>query len=396
MGKDRLILGVSSNILFLGVVSFFTDVSTELIAAVLPAFLFVTLGTTPEIIGTIEGAAESLTSFLKLVAGVVADKTGNRKRLTIAGYSLSNFVKPLMGFVSSWPQVMALRMADRIGKGIRTPPRDAIIADCAEESKMGKAFGIHRTLDQLGAVVGPLLAFALLSPLGFEGMFLFTIIPGSIAVAVLFIFVKEPERRQSPNKTTLKGASKIMNTTFSMYIGSATLYAVAAISYSFILLRGIEMGLPTEYTVLVYAGIQVCHVIAGYPAGVISDRLGRVKAVQIGYALLFISFLTISLAPSTHIFVVGAALFGLHQGVVETSQRAIIPSLVPSEYKGTAYGVYNTAIGIVTLPTNLAAGFIFSALGSAATFGYGAAFAVVGSAAMALTQRRISKSGSND
>jgi len=164
-------------------------------------------------------------------------------------------------------------------------------------------------LDQLGAVVGPLLAFALLSPLGFEGMFLFTIIPGSIAVAVLFIFVKEPERRQSPNKTTLKGASKIMNVTFSMYIGSATLYAVAAISYSFILLRGIEMGLPTEYTVLVYAGIQVCHVIAGYPAGVVSDRLGRVKAVQIGYALLFMSFLTISLAPSIPMFVLGAALF---------------------------------------------------------------------------------------
>jgi hypothetical protein len=221
--NNRLVLGISSNILFLGMVSFFTDISSELIAAVLPAFLFVTLGTSPEIIGTIEGAAESLTSFLKLASGVAADRTGNRKQLTVAGYSLSNFVKPLMGLVSSWPQVLALRMGDRIGKGIRTPPRDAMIADSTEECKMGAAFGVHRTLDQLGAVVGPLLAFALLAPLGFGGIFLLTIIPGSMAVAILFILVKEPKRRECTTKVTLKGAKRIMDRAFSMYIGSAAL-----------------------------------------------------------------------------------------------------------------------------------------------------------------------------
>ncbi len=377
-------------------VSFFTDISSELIAAVLPAFLFVTLGTSPEIIGTIEGAAESLTSFLKLASGVAADRTGNRKQLTVAGYSLSNLVKPLMGLVSSWPQVLALRMGDRIGKGIRTPPRDAMIADSTEECKMGAAFGVHRTLDQLGAVVGPLLAFALLAPLGFGGIFLLTIIPGSIAVAILFIFVKEPKRRECATKVTLKGAKRIMDRAFSMYIGSAALYAVAAISYSFILLKGIEMGLPAEYTALIYAGIQACHVVAGYPAGVVSDRVGRIRAVQIGYALLFVSFLTMAVAPSVPIFILGAMLFGLHQGVVETSQRAIVPSLVPGEYKGTAYGVYNTAIGIVTLPTNLAAGIIFGALGSAAAFGYGAAFAVAASVAMVVTHRQMANRRSKD
>ncbi len=388
-GKERLILGMSSNIIFLGVVSFFTDISSELIAAVLPAFLFINLGTAPEIIGIIEGAAESLTSFLKLASGVVADKTGNRKGLTVAGYSLSNFVKPLMGLVSSWPQVIALRLGDRIGKGIRTPPRDAIISDCADEGTMGKAFGAHRTLDQLGAVAGPLLAFVLLAPLGFSGIFLITIIPGVIAVAVLFIFVKEPKRKDCATNISLKGARGIMDKAFSMYIGSAALYATAAISYSFILLKGIEMGLPGEYTALIYAGMQAFHVLSSYPAGIISDRVGRVRAVQVGYALLVLSFVTISLAPSIPIFVVGSMLFGMHQGVVETSQRAIIPSLVPKEYKGTAYGVYNTAIGLVTLPTNLAAGFIFGALGSAAAFHYGAAFAIAASIAMALTQVRI-------
>src|SRR5512137_1140030 len=165
--KEKILLGISTNILFLGLVSFFTDISTELVVAVLPTFLVLSLGATPEIVGAIEGAAESLTSFLRLISGAISDKTGKRKTLTVAGYGLSNFVKPLMGFVTSWPQVLILRMGDRVGKGIRTPPRDSIIADSTAEAKMGRAFGIHRTLDQLGAVVGPFLAFLLLIPLGY-------------------------------------------------------------------------------------------------------------------------------------------------------------------------------------------------------------------------------------
>ncbi len=389
--RERQVLGISSNIIFLGIVSFFTDISSELIMAVLPAFLFINLGTAPEIIGTIEGIAESMTSFLKLISGAVADKTGNRKRLTIAGYSLSNLVKPLMGFVCSWPQVLVLRIGDRVGKGIRTPPRDAIISDSTDERNMGRAFGIHRTLDQMGAVVGPLLAFALVAPLGYSNIFLLTFIPGTIAISVLFIFVKEPIRKETTTKATLKGAKGIMDRKFSMYIGSATLYAAATVSYAFILLRGIEMGLPAEYTILIYAAIQAFHVFSSYPAGLVSDKFGRIRAVQIGYAVLVLAFLTISLAPSIPIFIIGALLFGAHQGIVETTQRAIIPSLVPKEYKGTAFGVYNTAIGLVVLPSNIIAGYLFSVSGSASTFYYGAFFAVAASFAMALTQRQTSK-----
>ncbi|MDH7555684.1 MAG: MFS transporter [Candidatus Methanosuratincola sp.] len=386
--RDKVLLGVSSNILLLGVVSFFTDISTELIMSVLPTFLVISLGATPEIVGTIEGIAESMTSFLKLVSGAIADRTGKKKRLTIIGYTLSNITKPIMGFATSWSDVLVLRIGDRVGKGLRTAPRDAMIADSAD-SRIGRSFGIHRTLDQLGAIVGPVLAFVLLIPLGYGGIFLFTAIPGAIAIAMLVLFVKEPPSKSRQNKAILKNARAIMNRGFSMYIVSATFYAASAISYAFILLRAIEVGIPVEMTALVYALIQIFHVFSGVPAGEISDRFGRVRAVQVGYFLLLAAFATIAVSSELWLFLFGVVLFGMHQGTVETSQRAVIPSLTKEEFKGTAYGVYNMAVGAVALPTNILAGFIFSSLGSQYAFLYGSILALFASLAMAATERML-------
>ena len=185
-----------------------------------------------------------------------------------------------------------------------------------------------------------------------------------------------------------------MDRSFSMYIGSATLYAVAAFSYAFILLRAIELGVPAEYSPLVYAAIQVFHVFSSLPAGEVSDRFGRVRAIQMGYLFLMIAYIVIAFAPNATIFILGVALYGMQQGVIETSQRAIIPSMVKAEFKGTAYGVYNTVIGLVTFPTNFIAGFLFMVYGSAFAFHYGAVFAILASVAMALTQRQLSKKAS--
>lgn len=386
--ENKVLLGISSNILLLGVVSFFTDISTELIVAVLPTFLVIGLGATPEIVGTIEGIAESMTSFLKLVSGAIADKTGKKKKLTVIGYTLSNITKPIMGFATSWSDILFLRIGDRIGKGLRTAPRDAIIAD-SSDGKIGRSFGIHRTLDQLGAIVGPVLAFLLLIPLGYGGIFLFTAIPGAIAIAILVLFVKEPTPKTKPNRAILMNARAIMNRGFSMYIVSATFYAASAISYAFILLRAIEVGIPAEMTALVYALIQIFHVLSGLPAGEISDRFGRIRAVQVGYLLLLAAFATIAFSSEPWMFLSGVVLFGLHQGTVETSQRAVIPSLTKEEFKGTAYGVYNMAIGAAALPTNIVAGFIYSSFGSQYAFLYGTILAMIASLAMAVTQRML-------
>ncbi|MGQ9759570.1 MAG: MFS transporter [Candidatus Methanomethylicaceae archaeon] len=380
--REQLILGLSTNIIFLGVVSFFTDISTEIIVAVLPTFLVLQLGSTPEVVGTIEGIAESMASFLKIVSGYLTDKTGKRKGLVVLGYGLSNIAKPFMGFVSDWVQVLGLRSADRIGKGLRTPARDLIISDYATEDKMGRAFGVHRTLDQMGAIVGPFLAFLLLAPLGYQSLFLFTAVPGTVAILILIFFVKEPTRKVSASMASFRGARQVLNRNFSMYLTSVALYSVGAISYAFILLRAIDLGIPQEFSPLIYAGIQVFHMLAGLPAGELSDKIGRIRAAQLGYMLLICSFLVIAFAPNPSALVVGASLFGAHQGVVETSQRAIIPSLIPDEYKGTAYGIYNMLVGIVAFPTNLFAGLLFS-MNSAYAFYYGATFAVLASITMA-------------
>jgi len=372
---------VTANVLFLGVVSFFTDISTEIVVAVLPTFLVFQLGSTPEIVGTIEGIAESTTSFLKLASGTISDRMGKRKSLVVIGYSISNVVKPLMGFSSSWAHVLGLRSADRVGKGLRTPPRDAIISDSAMEDRIGRAFGVHRTLDQLGAIVGPVIAFLLLVPIGYQGLFLLTAIPGTLAILILIIFVKEPKRRSAVSKYTLSGAKSVLTKGVYIYLASVTLYSLGAISYAFILLRALELGIPEEFAPLVYACIQVFHVFSGLPAGEFSDKIGRVRAIQLGYALLLGSFLVMALAPGPIIFLIGASLFGAHQGIVETSQRAIIPCLVPEEYRGTAYGLYNMLIGVVTLPTNMVAGLLFS-MSSAFAFYYGAVFAALASIAI--------------
>lgn len=386
MSDRKLLMGISANILILGVVSFFTDISSEIVVAVLPTFLVMKLGATPLIVGSIEGAAEGLTSFLKLFSGAIADKTGNRKGLAVLGYGISNAVKPFLGFAFNWEGVLLLRMADRAGKGLRTPPRDAIIADSCEAANMGRSFGVHRTLDQLGAVVGPALAFLLLVPLGYDGLFLFTAIPGALAVIILIAFVKDPCRRGSHKGYTLRDARKIMDRKFTLYLSSATLYSISAFTYALILLRALQLGLPEVFIPLVYAAMQACHALVGYPAGMISDRYGRVRGVQAGYVILFVSFVVMALSLNIWMLLVGAILFGLHQGMVETNQRAMIPSLVPENMRGTAYGIYNAVIGITSFPTNIIAAFLFT-VGYAYAFAYGAVFALMAAILMIFTQR---------
>ncbi len=388
MAEKKALGGISANILILGVVSFFTDISSELILAILPSFLVITLGATPLIVGTIEGAAESITSFLRLFSGAIADKTGHRKGLTVLGYGISNSVKPLLGFAFNWESVLVLRMSDRAGKGIRTPPRDAIIADSSHEVNMGRSFGIHRTLDQLGAIVGPVLAFLLLAPLGYNSLFLLTIIPGAVAVIILVGFVKDPPRKGETTKYSFSNAKKLLDRRFSLYLSSATLYSISAFTYALILLRALQLGLPAVSTPLVYAAMQVCHTAMGYPAGFISDRYGRARGVQIGYFVLFVSFVFMALSLDIWTLLIGALLFGAHQGIVETNQRAMIPSLVPENMKGTAYGIYNTVIGITNFPTNLVAAYLFTISYSFA-FSYGAIFALMASILMVFTQRSM-------
>jgi MFS family permease len=366
-------IGISSTVLFLGIVSFFTDISTEIVLAILPLFLVYQIGVTADIIGVIEGAAESISSIFKSISGYISDKIGKRKKIVVIGYGISNIVKPFLGISYDWLHVLIIRITDRIGKGIRTPSRDAIIAESTVENKIGRAFGIHRTLDQLGAVIGPLLAFPLLAILGYRGTFFFTAIPGIIAILILIIFIKEPK---IITKIIAKKEKFHLNKKFIKYLFSVGFYSIGAISYAFIILRAIEIGIAEEIIPLLYAIIQIFHVITGIPAGELSDRIGRRKTLQLGYLFLLISFMIIAFTNNILGILLGVIMFGLHQGIVETSQRALIPSLISNEHKATAYGIYNMILGILTLPTNIIAGILFT-MKSSYAFYYGIFFITI-------------------
>lgn len=369
----KLAAGIPPTVLYLGMTSLLTDVSSEAMLALLPAYMFVVLNITPELVGLIEGVAESATSFLKLFSGALADIKGRRKLMAAAGYALSNSVKPLMGLAFSWDSVLAIRTLDRVGKGIRTPPRDAIIADASVEGRVGRAFGVHRSLDQLGAVIGPLVAFALLPFLGFSGVFLFTAVPGGLAVLVLAAFVKEPPARVLREKASyLRGLLKLFKGSFGFYMSSVLAYSLASFSFAFIIYRVSELtGVDPSTTALLYALIQVFHVLSGIPAGELFDRFGGLKAVALSYLMLMLAYLLLIYEVPLVIALLALATYGLHKGFVETTQRAIVPSLVDPAFKGSAYGLYNMMVGAAILPANLAAGFLYSSFGGWSIFAFG-------------------------
>ena len=361
--------------LYLGLTSFLTDISSEAMLSLLPAYLLIVLGITPELVGLIEGIAESATSFLRLFSGALADIKGRRKLITTVGYALSNAVKPLMGLAYTWDSVLAIRVLDRVGKGIRTPPRDSMIADASVEGKVGRAFGVHRTLDQLGAVAGPLIAFALLPFLGYSGVFFSIAIPGGLAVLVLVFLVREPPMRVKPSKERfVKGFLGLFKGPFAFYMTSVAAYSLASFSFVFVVYRASELaGVDPSVTVLLYALIQVFHVVSGIPAGELFDRVGGVKAVVISYLTLTLCYSMLSHKLPALVAFLALAIYGLHKGFIETTQRAIIPSLVDPRYKSSAYGLYNTMVGAAILPSNILAGFLYSAFGGWAVFIFGTA-----------------------
>ena len=391
----KLAIGITSTVLYLGITSFLTDVSTEAMLALLPAYLLMVLKIAPELVGVIEGIAESATAFLRLFSGALADIKGKRKLITTAGYALSNAVKPLMGLAYTWDSVLTIRVLDRVGKGIRTPPRDSMIADASVEGKVGRAFGVHRTLDQLGAVIGPLVAFALLPFLGYSGVFFSIAIPGGLAVLVIALFVKEPPMSAKLSRERLvKGFSKLFKGSFAYYMASVAAYSLASFSFIFVIYRASELaGLDPSTTVLLYALIQAFHVASGIPAGELFDRVGGVKAVAISYLTLTLCYLMLSLKLPALMVFLALAVYGLHKGFIETTQRAIIPSLVDPRYKSSAYGLYNTMVGAAILPSNILAGFLYSAFGGWAVFIFGTISSLLATALLLpITRRKASTS----
>jgi MFS family permease len=361
------------NVYALGLVSFFTDVSSEMCFSILPAFILSLPGGNRSVLGFIEGLAEALSYSMRAVSGVFSDMFQRRKILVLIGYAMSNIVKPLFSVVSNALDVLIIRVADRVGKGIRTSPRDALLSESVSEKRRGTAFGLHRTLDQTGAILGPALASALMIAFAFtpRDIFWLSFIPGTAALIVILFFVKETIGKPRKEFKLLEGVRTILKGRFLLLLVIVGIFSLGAFNFSFILVNAEESGITTNLIPLVYAAINVTHAAIAIPAGALSDRIGREKTLLLGYGVFFISAVSL-LAPSktsTTAFIT-ALLYGIYAGVVETVQRALIPQYAESGLRGTAYGLYYLVVGFAFFGSNSIVGYLWETFNSTTAIMY--------------------------
>ena len=358
------------NVMYMGLVSFFTDFSTEMVMSVLPLYIVKDLDLSRTILGAIEGSGEFVNYIFRVPSGYISDKIGKRKIIVIIGYSISTISKPFFIFVTTFIDTIIVRVADRIGKGIRTAPRDALIADSVEESSSGKAFGVHRTLDQIGAIIGPLFAFLILELFGgnIQYIFLLSIIPGIVSLFILIYFVKDKllvyHHKEIINKITFFSNLEnlfIENRIFVYLVIIIGIFSLGAFNYSFILLKSTELGIEQNIVPIIYSIINITHTVIGIPAGVLSDRIGKEKVLIIGFLLFVISVLLMYFSEKNNIiYIISIPLiYGLYVGVSETVQRALISKYVPEQNRGTAFGFYGLIIGVCLLIGNITFGFLW-------------------------------------
>jgi MFS family permease len=383
------------NVTALGLVSFFTDFSTEMVLGVLPFFIVSTLGASRAILGAIEGSAELTSYAFRMLSGSWSDKVGKRKVFVLAGYAASTASKPFFAGASGWIDAFLVRAADRVGKGIRTAPRDALIADSVSESRVGRAFGLHRTIDQLGAIVGPVAAFALLQIVDIRGIFLASLIPGVIALLILLFFVKEVVTKNKQARSVLGNIGTLIkgNTPLLLLFIIAGIFSLGAFNFSFILLRASDLGIQENLIPLVYAVINITHAAIGIPSGILADRIGKEKMLIIGYSVFFVSTaLMVMLAENSLYAYVIAAVFGLYAGISETVQRAVIPRYISSELRGTAFGVYNLINGVCFFASNVVFGFLWDGFSLSTAVTYSAIITLIAIFGMITFDRKYARS----
>ncbi len=358
------------NVANLGVVSLFTDISSEMILGVLPLFVINDLGATKALLGLMEGAAESLNYFFRTFSGVISDRIAKRKPLVILGYALSTVSKPFFALATTFTDALTVRLTDRAGKGIRTSPRDALISDSVGTERSGRAFGLHRSLDQVGAIVGPVLAFLLIPLVGIRSLFLVSLVPGGIAVLVLAVFVAD---RKGLRKSTslFRDARTVLTGKFTWYLLCVGIFAVGAYNFSFVLVKAGALGVDPGTIPLVYAALNAATVVAGLPSGILGDRFGKEKVLLVALGLFAISTLAGLLTTAGMVTAFSIAfIYGLYLGSSETTQRAIIPSLTTGQYKGTAYALYYLLLGVCSLIANLVFGGLWDLVSPSAAFTY--------------------------
>jgi len=386
--RRRWTYGLTANVVLLAVVSLLTDVSSEMILPILPFFLTQVLLADAFVLGIIEGLSESVVAFLKVLSGRWSDATGKRKAFVAGGYGLSTAMKALFPFALAWPHFLGMRVAERMGKGVRDAPRDALLAESTPAETRGKAFGFHRSMDTTGAIVGPLVSLALLASIGttmstdasYRFILLLAAIPAAVSLLVVFL-VKEPARAPSPPRPlrlSFRGAPRSLLT----FVAIASVFSLAEFSYVFLLLRAGQLE-GTTVAILLYVFFNVIYAAAAFPAGALSDRVGRKPVILVGYVCFAGMAALVASGASLPILVAAFALYGLSYGMVQSTERALVADLAPADVKATVLGAYHTSLGVVKLGSGLIAGFLWTAIVPEATFLFGAVVAVLAAVALA-------------
>jgi len=396
-GSPRRIWGFSPNVFFLGVVSFLTDVSSEMIFTLVPLFLCNVLGATTTIVGLVGGLSESTDALFRIFSGWFSDRIGKRKSLAVAGYTISTVVKPFMYLASTLGAVLGVRFGDRIGKGIRTSSRDALLADSAPPAERGRSFGFHRAMDTSGAVVGLAIAATViyfvqgggleLSLRTYQRLVLIGIVPAALAVVILIKFVREREIKpragsQPPLIFGLKRLAAGFDTRFKVFLAVMALFTLGNSSDFFVVLRAQNLEVSVLHITLMLVVFNATYAAVSLPAGKLSDRLGRRRVIAMGWGVYALIYLGFALAGEVWQVWLLFAGYGVYYGIVDGVARALVADLVPAEKRGTAYGLYHGVVGLTLLPASLIAGWLWQAYSPQAPFFFGAGMAAIATIGM--------------
>ncbi|MCX6824905.1 MAG: MFS transporter [candidate division SR1 bacterium] len=382
--RKTFLKGISRNVLLLGLVSLLTDLSSQMVFPLIPLFL-ASLGAGATVIGVVEGAADSTAALLKVFSGYLSDKFKKRKIFVLVGYAFSTITKPLFALAKTWPSVLVFRVIERIGKGLRDAPRDALVADSTAPEFMGKAYGIQRAMDGIGSVLGAVLALVLFPLLGYQNLFLFAFFPGLIAV-IAILFVKEAkDMKKEQHREHLKvqpkieiptlGASiKLLPNNLKLFILVSALFGLVNFGYAFLLLKAKSVGATDHRAIVYYVIFYGVYTLISTPVGILSDRWGRKTMLWIGYSLFLLVTLGLALVSQLGRVISFFVVFGLVFAIVDGTERALVVDLAGKNQKGTALGIFHTAIGIVALPGGYILGMLWDKFNPEATFLF--AFAV--------------------
>jgi MFS family permease len=369
---------ISRNVWVTGWVSFFMDISSEMVYPLVPLFLSSSLGASKSIVGLIEGVAESAASLLQLLSGRFADRSGKNKVLMAVGYGVSAASRPILAVATGWGMVLAARFSDRVGKGIRTPPRDAIIAASTPLSRLGLAFGFHRAMDQAGAVAGPAVALVILAFWhdDYRLVFWLSLLPGVLAVFLILGFIQTDGSRPSPAEPSFWSVAG-METRLWVFIIAVGLLSLGNSSNAFLILKAEHVGISPAWISGIYLLFNAVYALVSVPAGYLADRLGRRPVIAGGFVLFAGVYAGFALATSALHVAVLFILYGAYMGLTEGVQRAYLATLVPVGQRATGYGLYHMVLGLAIFPASVIAGFLWDSAGTAAPFWYGAGMAML-------------------